>query len=120
MLAKIFLSIINIIGPIKVPTIPINLNPVYIEINVNIGWIPICPDTTFGSSSCFTIDIIASNTIRLTPSVKSPLHAQIMAQGIITADEPKIGSASTKPIPRAASNGYWIFNPIILKRYNPY
>ena len=40
-LENIFFSIIRIIGPSKVPKIPIVLNPVYIAIRVNIGCIPI-------------------------------------------------------------------------------
>lgn len=34
---KIFFNTIKIIGPISIPKIPINLNPVYIAIKVNIG-----------------------------------------------------------------------------------
>ena len=49
----------------------------------------------------------------------SPLHAEIIAHGTITLPEPKIGSASTKPIPNAYSNGYFTFNPAILKIYSP-
>ena len=33
----IFFNIIKIIGPIKSPNTPVNLNPVYIAINVKIG-----------------------------------------------------------------------------------
>ena len=36
-LAKIFLNIINTIGPISNPIIPITLKPVYIAIRVKIG-----------------------------------------------------------------------------------
>ena len=53
------------------------------------------------------------------PRVKSPLHAAIIAHGIITVAEPKIGRASTKPIPKAASRGYSTFNPANLKIYSP-
>ena len=52
-------------------------------------------------------------------SVISPLQAEIIAHGIITLPDPKIGSASTKAIPKAYNNGYAIFNPANLKMYNP-
>lgn len=42
-LENIFFKIIKIIGPKNIPTIPINLNPVYIATIVNIGCIPMFP-----------------------------------------------------------------------------
>lgn len=38
---NIFFNIISTIGPTSIPITPINLNPVYIAIRVNIGCIPI-------------------------------------------------------------------------------
>lgn len=103
---KIFFRIINIIGPNNIPKIPINLNPVYIAINVKIGCIPICPETTLGSINCLTIPIIASKIIKLIPKFKFPSQAATIAHGIIAEAEPKIGRASTNAIPRAAIKGY--------------
>ena len=104
-------------GPSNNPNIPINLKPVYIAINVKIGWIPICPDTIRGSINCLTALIINNNISSKTPSLISPLNDAITAHGIITVAEPKIGNASTKPIPKAAISGYPTFKPIILKIY---
>lgn len=88
-LAKIFLNIIKTIGPIKSPIIPINLNPVYIAINVNIGCTPIFLLTNLGSNICLEIDIIINKTIIAIPRFKSPLIAEIMAHGTITVPEPQ-------------------------------
>ena len=104
-LLKTFLNIINRIGPINIPSTPINLNPVYIAIIVNIGCIPIFPLTILGSINCLVMLIVINKTIIDTPKVNSPLNPEIIAQGIITDPAPKIGSASTNPIPSAASNG---------------
>ena len=105
-LAKIFLNIIKTIGPIKSPSIPIILNPVYIAINVKIGCTPIFLLTNFGSKTCLDIDIIISKIIIAIHKFISPLIAQIIAQGIIKDPDPKIGNASTNPIANAISNGY--------------
>ena len=83
-LAKIFLN-----GPIRSPIIPINLNPVYIAINVNIGCTPIFLLTNLGSNICLEIDIIINKTIIAIPRFKSPLIAEIMAHGTITVPEPQ-------------------------------
>ena len=112
-------NIIKTIGPISIPKIPIILNPVYIAIKVNIGCIPICPETIRGSINCLTILIMISNTIIAIPNVKSPLNATIIAHGIITEEEPNIGSASTNPIAKAAIKGYGTFKPTILNKYSP-
>ena len=116
---NIFFKIISIIGPTNIPITPKNLKPVYIAINVNIGCIPICFDTTLGSINCLTTLIITSKTIMLIPKVKSPSQAQIIAHGIITVALPNIGSASTKPIPSAAINGNGTFRPTNLNIYSP-
>ena len=63
--------------------------------------------------------MIASNISKLIPKVKSPLQAAIIAQGIITAAEPKIGRASINAIPSAAISGYCTFIPKNLNIYNP-
>ena len=105
-LAKIFLNIINTIGPIKSPKIPITLNPVYIASNVKIGCTPMFLLTSLGSNICRTTDIIISKIIIAIPKLMSPLMALIIAQGTITVPEPRIGSASTNPIANATNNGY--------------
>ena len=117
--AKMLFNIIKIIGPINIPITPIILNPVYIDINVKIGWIPILLLTIFGSKICLTIDIIIHKEIIDIPNFKSPFNADIIAHGTITVPEPKIGKASTNPIPSANNNGYFIFIPIILNKYKP-
>jgi len=94
-----FFNIIKTIGPMNRPNIPVNLNPVYIAISVNIGCMPILLLTIFGSTNCLTTNIIAYNAIIDIPNVKSPFNAAITAQGIITVPEPNIGSASTNAIP---------------------
>ena len=53
------------------------------------------------------------------PKFMSPLIAHIIAHGIITAPEPNIGRASTKPINNAISNGYLTLNPINSSIYSP-
>ena len=119
MFSKIFLRTINIIGPTKSPIIPINLKPVYIDINVNIGCIPILLLTILGSSNCLAINIITYNIISAIPNFISPFKPEITAQGTITVPEPKIGSASTNPMPNAARSGNSIGMPITFKKYNP-
>ena len=101
------------------PIIPEILNPVYIAIKVNIGWIPKLLLTILGSSNWCTTSIITYRINIAIPSFKSPFTAEIIAHGIITVPEPSIGSASTNPIPSAASKGYSTFNPIHLKIHNP-
>ena len=96
---------INIIGPNNIPNTPINLNPVYIAISVNIGCIPICPLTIFGYINCLTIDIIAHKIKIAIPSLISPEKAKNIAHGTITVPDPNIGRASTKPIIKAIING---------------
>ena len=114
-----FFKIIRTIGPINNPITPENLKPVYIAINVNIGWIPIWLPTILGSRNCLTIDIKIHRDKTHIASVTSPLQAEIIAHGTITLPEPNIGSASTKAIPNAYKSGYAIFNPANLKMYNP-
>ena len=63
--AKTFFIIIKIIGPINIPSTPINLKPVYMAINVKIGCVPMCLLTNLGSKNCLTVDIIISKTIIL-------------------------------------------------------
>ena len=53
------------------------------------------------------------------PKDKSPFSAEIIAQGIITVPEPKIGRASTKPINNAINKGYCILNFKKDNIYNP-
>ena len=117
--ANIFLNIINTIGPINSPNIPKILNPVYIDINVNIGCTPIFLLTSFGSKICLTTVIIISNANIAIPSFISPFIAEMIAHGNITVPEPKIGNASTNPIASAISNGYFILNFVNSKMYNP-
>ena len=100
-----FFNIIRIIGPINSPSTPDTLNPVYMAIKVNIGCIPIWFPTIRGSINCLTTDITIHKPKTHNASVILPLHADIIAQGIITVPEPNIGSASTKPIPIAYNNG---------------
>ena len=109
-----FFRIIKAIGPINKPITPDILNPVYIAINVNIGWIPMWLPTILGSINCLTTDIIIHSTNILIASLMSPLHAVIIAHGTITLPDPNIGSASTNPIPSAYSNGYETFIPVSL------
>lgn len=109
--ANMFFKTIKIIGPTNIPIIPINLNPVYIAIKVNIGCIPIFPPTILGSINCRTTDIIIHKTKIHNARFKSPEHAVIIAHGIMKVPAPKIGSKSTKPIIRAINNGYSTFNP---------
>ena len=118
-LAKIFLNIIKTIGPTKSPIIPINLNPVYIAIKVNIGCIPMFLLTHFGSKNCLTTDIIINNVIIAIPNLKSPFSPEIIAHGTITVPEPKIGSASTNPINKAIRRGYCTLNFKNDNKYNP-
>ena len=118
-MANTFFIIIKIIGPNNKPSIPKNLNPVYIAINVNIGCTPMFLLTSLGSKNCLTTDIIISNTIIAIPKFKSPFNPAIIAQGTITVPEPNIGSASTKPINSAINNGYSIANPTNFKIYKP-
>ena len=77
------------------------------------------PLTIFGSTNCLVILIIISNTIIDIPSGKSPFSPDIIAHGIITVPEPKIGSASTNPIPNAISNGNPTFRPAKYIIYSP-
>ena len=102
---NMFFNIIKIIGPKTIPQTPINLNPVYIAIKVNIGCIPILLLTNLGSRNCLTIDIIAHNTKIPIANFKLPSAAQITAHGNIIVPDPSIGSASTKAIPNAISKG---------------
>ena len=53
------------------------------------------------------------------PNFKSPFNADKIAHGTITVPEPRIGSASTNPIPSAISNGNSIANPKNFSKYNP-
>ncbi len=101
------------------PITPDTLYPVYIAISVNIGCMPIWIPTIFGSTNCLTIDIIIHSTKMLTPSLTSPLHADIIAHGTITVPEPNIGRASTNPIANAYNKGYFTSSPAILKAYSP-
>lgn len=117
--SKIFFNTISIIGPTNNPNTPQNLNPVYIATSVNIGWTPNCPLTIFGSIICLITDIINHNTNIAIPNVRSPLQADIIAQGTITVPEPSIGNASINPIPNAARSGYFILKPTQLYIYNP-
>ena len=118
-LAKTFFNIIKIIGPASSPKIPQTLNPVYIAIKVKIGCTPICLLTSLGSKNCLAVDIIINKTIIAIPKTTSPFSPQIIAHGTMTGPEPNIGSASTKPINIAISNGYSTFSPTILNKYNP-
>lgn len=97
---KTLFNIINTIGPINSPISPIILKPVYIAINVNIGCIPIWPLIILGSVICLTtnINIYIANIV--IASDISPLNAEIIAQGIMAVPAPKIGSASTKAMPK--------------------
>ena len=117
--SNIFFKIIKIIGPINIPTTPIILNPVYIEINVNIGCTPILLLTIRGSAICLVIIITIYNPTNEKASVISPLNADIMAHGKIIVPAPKIGRASTKAIISAITNGYLTFRPNILNNINP-
>lgn len=85
---NIFFNIINIIGPMNKPSIPIILNPVYMAINVKMGCIPILPLTIFGSINCLTISVIAKIIIIAIARFNSPFKATITAQGTITVPEP--------------------------------
>ena len=114
-----FLKIISAIGPNNNPITPINLNPVYIAISVKIGCTPIFLLTNLGSKNCLTTDIIMNKTKIAIPNFKSPFNADKIAHGTITVPEPRIGSASTNPIPSAISNGNSIANPKNFSKYNP-
>lgn len=116
---KHFLLFIKAIGPINNPGIPINLNPVYIAINVKIGCVPMFLLTNFGSKNCLVIDIIINKIIIASPNFKSPLSPDIIAQGTITVPDPKIGNASTNPIKRAINKGNSILNFANFNIYNP-
>ena len=108
---KMFLNIIKRIGPIYIPSTPINLNPVYIAIIVNIGCIPMLPLIILGSINCLVTLIIINKTIIDIPKDNSPFNPETIAHGIITVPDPNIGSASTNPIPKAISSGNPTFNP---------
>ena len=116
---NIFFIIINTIGPTNIPIIPINLKPVYIDIIVNIGCIPILPLTILGSINCLTSDIIIHNAIIDNPNVSSPFSPEIIPHGIITVPEPNIGKASTKAIRIAAISGKPTLNFKKCKMYRP-
>ena len=75
--------------------------------------------TNFGSRNCLTIDIIINKVRIAIPKDKSPFKPDIIAQGIITVPDPKIGSASTNPINKAISNGYCTLNFKKDNTYNP-
>ena len=62
--------------------------------------------TSLGSKNCLTIDIIINKVIIAIPNLKSPFNPDIIAHGIITVPEPRIGSASTNPINNAIRRGY--------------
>ena len=117
--AKTFFIIIKIIGPINIPSTPINLKPVYMAINVKIGCVPMCLLTNLGSKNCLTVDIIISKTIIAIPNFKSPFNPEIIAHGTITVPEPKIGSASTNPINNAINNGNSILKFANFSIYKP-
>ena len=53
------------------------------------------------------------------PNVKFPFNPEIIAHGIITAPDPKIGKASTKAIPKAINSGNPTSNPAKCIIYNP-
>lgn len=114
-----FFNIISIIGPINIPNTPMNLKPVYIAINVNIGCIPIFSLTILGSINCLTTDIIIHNINSAIPKFKFPVNAEIIAQGIIIVPDPNIGNASTNPIASADVNGYLTSSPMNLNIYSP-
>ena len=95
--AKIFLSIIKTIGPTSNPIIPINLNPVYIAINVKIGCIPILLLTILGSINCFVIKIMVYNIIKAIPKLKFPFILENSAQGRKIVPEPKYWKCIYKP-----------------------
>ena len=116
---NIFFKIIKRIGPTNIPKTPISLKPVYIAIIVKIGCIPIFPLTILCSINCLVTLIIINKIIIDIPSVKSPFSPEIIAHGIITVPDPRIGSASTKPIPSAISNGNPTFSPAKYIIYNP-
>ena len=101
-----FFNIISAIGPVNNPITPEILKPVYIAISVNIGCMPICFPTILGSTNCLVIDITINRDNKHIASLRFPLQAEIIDQGIITLPEPNIGSASTKAIPIAYNNGY--------------
>lgn len=93
---KIFFKIINTIGPARSPNIPKNLKPVYIEINVYIGWIPILLLTILGSSNCFTNRVKIYNPKSEKPNALLLLAKLITDQGIITVPLPKYRKAINK------------------------
>ena len=100
---NIFFNIIKTIGPTNIPIIPNILNPVYMEIIVKIGWIPILLLTILGSINCLTTDIIIHNTIIDIPSFKSPFNPDIIPHGTMTVPDPSIGRASTKAMPNCTN-----------------
>ena len=69
-----------------------------------------CLLTNLGSKNCLITDIIINKITIAIPNFKSPFRAEIIAQGIITVPEPKIGKASTNPINRAINSGNSILN----------
>ena len=75
--------------------------------------------TSLGSKNCLTIDIIINKVIIAIPNLKSPFNPDIIAHGIITVPEPRIGSASTNPINNAIRRGYWILKFKKDNKYNP-
>ena len=119
MFANTFFTTINIIGPNNSPITPINLKPVYIEINVNIGCIPICFDTNLGSINCLIILIIIKRIIIAIPKSMSPFNAVIIAHGSMIVPDPNIGRASTNPINIAIKSGYAMLNPAIFNIDRP-
>lgn len=92
-----FLYIIKIIGPIIKPINPKILNPAYIEIKVNIGWIPILLLITFGSINCLNINTIPYIISNESPRDKLPVRDENIAHGTKTVPDPSIGRASTRP-----------------------
>ena len=103
--SKIFFKIISTIGPISIPIIPINLNPVYIAIKVKIGCIPILLLTIFGSKNCLNAITKIYNPKIEKPTDFSLFRNRIILQGIITVPAPNIGKASTNPINNAIISG---------------
>ena len=80
---------ISIIGPRNKPIIPINLKPVYIDIKVKIGCMPILLLMSFGSNTCLTIIVITYKPINTNANEILPSATKKTAQGIITVPEPK-------------------------------
>ena len=86
---NMFLRIINAIGPIKSPIIPVILKPVYIAIKVNIGCVPVFLLTSFGSNTCLVIVTIINKPINTNDNEEFPSKKEIIVHGIITVPEPK-------------------------------